>query len=87
MQRRWPRRASPHSSVMDAGDAVTQWSRPRTAPPTKSDDPPLAPRRRLSAAERRVLKLLVDQRRREAVAARPEVAPEIYRVFEKDRRA
>lgn len=52
------------------------------------DDPePLAPRRCLTAAERRVLKVLIDQRRREAVAARPEVNLETYRLFDEDRRS
>jgi hypothetical protein len=52
------------------------------------DDPePLAPRRCLTAAERRVLKVLIDQRKREAVAARPEINLETYRLFDEDRRS
>jgi cytosine/adenosine deaminase-related metal-dependent hydrolase len=37
--------------------------------PSPADEPPLAPRRVLTAAERRVLKILVDRRRREVIAA------------------
>jgi hypothetical protein len=38
-------------------------------PSSGSSEPPLAPRRRLTAVERRVLKLLIDARRREIIAA------------------
>jgi hypothetical protein len=51
--------------------AARRISRRGQRSPPKGDDsePALAPRRRLTAAERRVLKLLVDTRRREIIAA------------------
>jgi hypothetical protein len=54
--------------------------------PSPADEPPLAPRRRLSAAERRVLKLLIDTRQREIIAAGIALAEGDYELFAEDRR-
>jgi len=52
-----------------------------------SDEPPDLERLRpLTAVARAYLRAQVDLRRREVVAARPEVTPEICRLFDEDRR-
>jgi hypothetical protein len=63
-----PRRQATTSPQRRAATA-RRTNQGRDGPSSKSDDPPLAPRRRLSAAERRVLKIKIDVRRREIIAA------------------
>jgi hypothetical protein len=52
--------------------------------PSESE-PPLAPRRRLTAAERQLLKTLIDARRRELLAAGVRLAAGDYDLFAEDR--
>jgi hypothetical protein len=75
---RAPRSAKPRR----VSRLATRAGSSRDGPP-KPSEPHLG--RPLTAAERRYLKQEVDRRRREILAARPEVTPEAYRLFDEDR--
>jgi hypothetical protein len=65
-----PQRTATTSRARPAGRRTRRVAASRDGPSSDGDPEPLAPRRRsLTAAERRVLKLLIDTRRREIIAA------------------
>jgi hypothetical protein len=78
-------RSREHRPATRRRGAVGSRDRPR-----KSDDDEPAralARPPLTRAERAYLKSAVDARRREILAARPEVTPEAFRLFDEDRRS
>jgi hypothetical protein len=78
---RAPRSARPRRVSRRATRAGS--SRDGPSEPSEPSEPHIG--RPLTAAERRFLKTEVDRRRREILAARPEVTPEAYRLFDEDR--
>jgi hypothetical protein len=79
----------PRRENRSAGPVSRRRARPRARSPGRlADDDPHEPDlldRPLKAAERRWLKQEVDRRRREVLAARPEVTPRDLALFDEDR--